>query len=98
MEADIAAEADAAYEAHLEEQHRETREWVDSLSDSEIDALRRRALYNHRAAMLEVQAARPIGTLPRSSAAWRWKAPMLGGRKSPESGAVRPAAAAGGNV
>jgi site-specific recombinase XerC len=61
MEADIAAEADAAYEAHLEEQHREAREWVDSLSDGEIDALRRRALYNHRAPMLEGQAARPIG-------------------------------------
>lgn len=64
LEAQIVAGADAAFEARLEQQHASTREWLNSLSNGEAEALRVRALYAHRLpALLRGQQERPIAAL-----------------------------------
>lgn len=57
LEAEIAEDADEAY---LAQARQSAREWVGSLSDGEIEALRSRALYGHRAPALAGQEARPV--------------------------------------
>lgn len=57
LEAEIVEDAD---EAFYSEARQSARGWVDSLSDGEIEALRARALYGHRAPVLMGQEARPV--------------------------------------
>ncbi|WP_448190004.1 DUF6538 domain-containing protein [Azospirillum sp. sgz301742] len=68
LEAQIAADADAAYEERLEEQRASARAWADGHSDAEWEALRVRALYAHRIpALLPGQQERPIAALASDS-------------------------------
>lgn len=64
LEAQIAADADAAFESRLEQQHASARAWADSLPAAQMEALRTRALYAHRLpALLPGQQERPIAAL-----------------------------------
>ncbi|MCG5241964.1 site-specific integrase [Azospirillum doebereinerae] len=57
LEAEITEDAD---EAFYSQARQSARGWVNSLSDGEIEALRARALYGHRAPVLVGQEARPV--------------------------------------
>lgn len=64
LESQIAADADAVYEERLERERASAREWLDSLSDGEVEALRTRALHAHRLpTLLPGQPRRPIAAL-----------------------------------